>query len=61
MEYYHNGVFKYTAGKFTDFDKAVKYQNKVRKTSSFKDAFVVAFKDNERISVEEARSLLKNR
>lgn len=61
MEYYHNGIFKYTAGKFDTLDDAIEYQNELRKQKTFKDAFVVAFKDNERISVEEARTLLKNR
>jgi N-acetylmuramoyl-L-alanine amidase len=61
MEYYHTGVFKYTAGKFSDPDEAVRYQNELRKKRAFKDCFVVAFKDNQRISVEEARTLIKNR
>jgi len=61
MEYYHNGIFKYTAGKFDNPDDAIEYQNELRKQRTFKDAFVVAFKDNERFSVEEARTLLKNR
>jgi N-acetylmuramoyl-L-alanine amidase len=61
MEYYHNGIFKYTAGKFEKIQDAVDYMNELRKDKKFKDCFVVAFKDNERISVDEARSLLKNR
>lgn len=61
LEYYHNGVFKYTAGKFTNIDEAIEYQNELRKKRAFKDCFVIAFKDNERISVDEARRLLKNR
>jgi len=61
MEYYHDGIFKYTAGKFTDINEAMEYQNYLRNNTSFKDAFVVGFKDNERISIEEARTLLKNR
>lgn len=61
MEYYHGGVFKYTAGKFSNLDDATRYQDELRKIRAFKDCFVVAFKDNARISVEEARTLLKNR
>lgn len=61
MEYYHNGIFKYTAGKFDNISDAVDYMNELKKEKKFRDCFVVAFKDNERISVDEARTLLKNR
>jgi N-acetylmuramoyl-L-alanine amidase len=61
MEYYHNGMFKYTAGKFENISEAVEYMNELKEINRFKDCFVVAFKDNKRISIEEARSLLKNR
>jgi N-acetylmuramoyl-L-alanine amidase len=61
MEYYHNGLFKYTAGKFNTAREAVEYMNTLKEEKKFKDCFVVAFKDNQRISIEEARSLQKMR
>jgi len=58
--YYKAGaVLKYTAGVFTKPDDAVKYQTKVRELG-YKDAFVVAFKNGERIDYKEALKLVGN-
>ncbi len=57
--YAHNGLYKYTAGRFNTFGEASAYLFKVRE-KDFKDAFVVAFQAEERISIEEARKLEKN-
>jgi len=59
-EYKHNGLFKYTCGNFTSFDEASNYLSKLRSNKKYKDAFIVAFKDENRISLEEAKSQTKN-
>lgn len=56
FEYKHDQIFKYTIGRFTTFDEANAYLADVKKSIS-KDAFVVAFRGQERISVSEARAL----
>ncbi|MEI8005306.1 MAG: N-acetylmuramoyl-L-alanine amidase [Bacteroidota bacterium] len=51
--YKHNGMFKYTVGDETTVTGAEKILNEV-KSKGFKDAFIVFFKNDERISKEEA-------
>lgn len=55
--YEHNAMFKYTSGNYASFSEAIKHQNKLRSYNKYRDAFIVAFKDGERIDVEEAREL----
>jgi len=55
-----NGMFKYVSGNFTTLDDAVEYQGKMR-SMGFNDAFVVAYKNGERITIKEARELLKKK
>lgn len=52
--YFSGGLWKYTAGSFNKHEEAVTLQNELRK-QGFEDAFVVAFKNGERISMQEAR------
>lgn len=59
-EYYHQGLYKYTSGKFYSLNEAVTYQNYLRKELKLKDSFVVAFNGDERISLEEARKRTEN-
>jgi N-acetylmuramoyl-L-alanine amidase len=54
--YTHKGMYKYTSGDFLTLDEANKYRN-LMIARGFKDAFVVAFMGNERITNEEARQL----
>lgn len=55
--YYMTGnLIKYTSGKFYRFDEAQAHLNEL-KNSGYKDAFIVAFKNGERISLEEAKKL----
>ncbi len=54
--YQHLGLFKYTSGKFTTFDKALQHQSEI-KNLGFKDAFIVAFHQGERIKTSEAKAL----
>ncbi len=55
--YYHEGLYKYTVGNFSNPDEAIKTQKELQK-AGFKDAFVVAFFNNERISPAKAIKLL---
>lgn len=57
-EYQQGGLYKYTVGDTQDFDEITKLQSELRNLG-FQGAFVVAFKDGERIKVSEARELLK--
>jgi N-acetylmuramoyl-L-alanine amidase len=58
-KYYQNGLYKYTAGYFRSFGEASEYRTQVI-NKGFKDAFVVPFFNNKRITIEEARRLEKN-
>jgi N-acetylmuramoyl-L-alanine amidase len=58
-EYEQHGLFKYTSGNFeNDYNKANDYKNVMRK-KGFQHAFVVAFVNGERISLEKAINLAK--
>ena len=46
-------LYKYTYGNTTDFNEAVKNLEEA-KTQGFKTAFLIAYKDGEKISIEEA-------
>lgn len=51
-EYQLNGIYKYTAGSYTEQGPAIKLQNELRK-KGFSDAFVVAFRDGKRIPLND--------
>ena len=51
--YFHEGLYKYTLGNENSIEAAGEIQQKLR-NQGFTDAFIVAFKDNERISIAEA-------
>ncbi|MBN2261793.1 MAG: SPOR domain-containing protein [Prolixibacteraceae bacterium] len=53
------GIVVYTVGELTSFDDAVKLQNQIRQ-EGVNDAFVVAYLNNKRISLNEARKLSDN-
>lgn len=57
--YFHGGRYKYTVGNKRTFDEANQLKRKIRK-EGFKKAFVVAFFDDERISITKAKKLIKN-
>lgn len=52
-------LYKYTSGKSSEIDKIVKLKDNLKK--KFPDAFIIAFKNGQKISVSEARKLLKNK
>lgn len=56
-EYYvQYGTYKYTSGNFKSVREATNHQKEIRDLG-FKDAFVVAFKDGQRISLQQAREM----
>jgi len=58
FEYKATDNYRYTAGKYTKFSDAIKYQNTVR-AKGFKDAFVIVFKDGKRLIGDDAKKYLK--
>lgn len=56
--YVQNKTYKYTSGNFSSMDEAISYQHEVQK-KGFKDAFVVAFLNEERIAPAEAIKYIK--
>ncbi len=52
--YQHNGMYKYTSGNFSSFEKANNHRKTV-KNKGFSDAFVVAFHNGNRVSISEAK------
>lgn len=55
-EYFNNNSWKYTVGSHEKMEDAVKLQAEMKK-SGFPDAFIVAFRNNQRISLQEAAVL----
>ncbi|NOR87042.1 MAG: hypothetical protein GQ527_05485 [Bacteroidales bacterium] len=51
-------MYRYTAGKTLIYQEAIQLQSQVRK-AGFKDAFIVAFLEGKRISIKEAKELIK--
>ncbi len=57
-EYFHNGQYKYTTGNTTSLAEAEKLMETIRKNRQYKDAFIVAFLDGERIPIGKAKEML---
>ena len=53
-------VYKYTSGNFKSFDEATKQQTKL-KDLGYKDCFVVAFKNDVRLEINEAKKLVDSK
>lgn len=56
--YFHEGLYKYTVGDESSLESAAELQRQVQ-DAGFKDAFVVAFLNNERINPAEAIQMLQ--
>ena len=59
-EYKHNGVYKYIYGETSSLNEARRIQRNMRQ-NGHKGAFVVAFRQNKRISVSEAMEIIHNK
>lgn len=58
--YQEKGIYKYTYGETTDYNKIVRMRREI--LPKFKDAFIIAFKNGEKMDVNEAiREFKKNR
>lgn len=57
--YMHDGKYKYTTGSSADLAAAYDLRDKIRSSTRFKDAFVVAFNGTERIGVQDAMDLMQ--
>ncbi len=55
-----NGVYKYTVGESDNVDELIYLQNTM-KQKGYKDAFIIAFKNQVRIPTQEAIKILKNK
>jgi N-acetylmuramoyl-L-alanine amidase len=58
--YSQDGIVKYTTGNTTSYLEALTLLKEVKEHKKIKDAFVVAFLDEKRISIEEALKLTEN-
>jgi N-acetylmuramoyl-L-alanine amidase len=58
--YRHNGAFKYTSGDFEAMDQALQLRRELI-SKGYKDAFIVAFRGEERITNEEAKRLTEKK
>ncbi|MFH2096666.1 MAG: hypothetical protein ABIJ16_13230, partial [Bacteroidota bacterium] len=52
-QYFHDGMYKYTTGEFTDLASAYNCRDKV-KAMGFTDCFVAGFNNDKRIGIKEA-------
>lgn len=57
--YKYNSTYKYTSGHFSSLSKAVSRQSFVR-SKGYHDAFVVAFYQNKRVSLNKAKEIEKS-
>jgi N-acetylmuramoyl-L-alanine amidase len=58
-EYRQDGWYKYSTGNFRTYEEALKHQKFVREIKKYKDAFIICFLKDERISLEKALELTK--
>jgi N-acetylmuramoyl-L-alanine amidase len=56
--YKEGGIYKYTYGESTDYNKVLKTKREI--TSKFKDCFIIAFKNGEKTDVNAAIREFKN-
>ena len=55
--YKMGAVYKYTSGNYKSFDDAIKQQSKLKELG-YKDCFIVAFKNDIRMDINEAKKLV---
>ena len=57
--YYEKGLYKYTTGASTDYNQALRTKRSL--TEKFKDAFVIAFKGNQKMDITQAINEFKSK
>ena len=58
--YFHGGSYKYTSGDFNTMEAALQRRKELA-AKGYKDAFIVAFKGNDRITNDEAKRLTEKK
>jgi N-acetylmuramoyl-L-alanine amidase len=58
-EYRADGWYKYSSGNFRSYEEALKHQQYLKSDKKHKDAFIICFRDEQRISLDEALELIK--
>lgn len=58
FEYQHGGLYKYTIGSTHQLEEAIQLKQQMER-HGYKDSFVVAFLNGERISMQKARTILE--
>jgi N-acetylmuramoyl-L-alanine amidase len=56
-KYYENGIWKYTSGDFKTIAESQEMLKEVKK--QFSDAFIIAFRNEQKISIQEAQKLIQ--
>ncbi|MDC2621661.1 N-acetylmuramoyl-L-alanine amidase family protein [Bacteroides ovatus] len=60
VDYYkEGGIYKYTYGASTDYNKVLRTRRTI--TAEFKDAFIIAFRNGEKMNINEAIAEFKKR
>lgn len=60
VDYYkEGGIYKYTYGASSDYNKVLRTKRTI--TAQFKDAFIIAFRNGEKMNVNEAIAEFKKR
>ena len=60
VDYYkEKGIYKYTYGASADYNKVLRTKRSI--TAQFKDAFIIAFRNGEKMNVNEAITEFKKR
>ena len=60
VDYYkEKGIYKYTYGASADYNKVLRTKRSI--TAQFKDAFIIAFRNGEKMNVNEAIAEFKKR
>jgi N-acetylmuramoyl-L-alanine amidase len=58
-EYKQDKLYKYSTGNFRTYEEALKLQKFVRENKKYKDAFIICFAADQRISLEKALDMTK--
>jgi len=58
-EYKQDKLYKYSTGNFRTYQEALKLQKFVRDKKKYKDAFIICFESDKRISLEKALEMTK--